>query len=91
MFIRCFAIKHLCSQKLNSLNKGMFFNNKNMYKNYRLLLLRRLAFEVRMGMLDIKHNYIIVIVMTLGGTQDRPGEICHFEKQNEKFPLVEQE
>ena len=39
MFIHCFVIKHLCSQKLNSLNKGTLFNNKNIYKNYRLPLL----------------------------------------------------
>ena len=32
-----------------------------------------------------------VIVLTLGGTQDRPGEICHFEKQKGKFPILGQD
>ena len=37
-------------------------------------------------------HYALVIVMTLGrGTRDRPGEICHFERQNGKFPLMGQE
>ena len=56
MFIHCSVIKHLYSHKLDSSNKGMFFNNKNTYKNYWLLLLVVLS-KLEWGMLDIKYNY----------------------------------
>ena len=35
---------------------------------------------------DVDQANALVIVMTLGGTRNCTREICHFEKQNGKFP-----